>query len=58
MEHLCGCIRQHAKARISEALRDAREALDVHMPEAAELTFFASMSLAGVEGAKCYLEEK
>ena len=32
-----------------EALKDAKEALDCHMDQAAEATFKSSMILAGVE---------
>lgn len=46
------CIRAHCKARLSDALRDAKEALDCGMMQVAQATFKATMALAGIEAAK------
>ncbi len=46
-------LRQVVKARLGQALDDARDALDAHMGAAiAQATFDASMRLAGIEAAK------
>jgi len=49
---LCACLRSWIKIKLDEALRDAKQALEAHMPGAAEATFLASMRLAGIEAAK------
>jgi hypothetical protein len=50
-------LRAMTKARLPEALHDAKAALDANMGQIAEQTFLASMVLAGVEAAKesCYV---
>ncbi len=51
-EAVCSCIRAHVKARMGEALHDAREAADAGMTRIATDTFLATMALAGIEAAK------
>lgn len=46
------CIKANVKLYLPAALKDAKEALDANMPDAAEQTFKASMILAGIEAAK------
>ena len=47
-------LQRHTKARLPEALEDARQAIDANMGEVAEMTFRASMQLAGFDAAKEY----
>jgi len=49
---LLSTLRSWVKAKLPEALHDAKEALDANMGAAAEQTFKASMVLAGIEAAK------
>ena len=49
---LLSCIRSWCKIKLPEALRDAKDALDAGMSQAAEQTFAATMALAGIEAAK------
>jgi hypothetical protein len=51
-DRLVDALRAHVKARLPEALRDAREALACRMTGAATATFLASMQLAGIDAAK------
>lgn len=45
-------LARHVKAKLPEALQDAKEALECGMAQAAEHTFAASMALAGIAAAK------
>ena len=49
---LTECLRANVKIRMGKALHDAKEAIDCHMPDIAEQTFAAEMSLAGIDAAK------
>ncbi len=49
-------LREEVKAALSEALTDAREALDANMGDVAVHTFAASMRLAGIRAAKRILQ--
>jgi hypothetical protein len=49
---LSACCRSWAKIKLGEALNDAKEAMACGMPQAAEMTFKASMVQAGIEAAK------
>lgn len=49
---LADALKVHVKARITEALADARDAFDCGMADVAEQTFLASMVLAGIDAAK------
>ena len=49
---LAACVKSWVKISVSEALADARAAIDCGMSEAAVQTFAASMALAGIEAAK------
>lgn len=49
---LAECLRTWCRIKLPEALRDAKEAIAAHMPQAAEATFRATMALAGIEAAK------
>jgi len=51
-EALAECLRSWTKAKLSEALADAKAALDCGMGQMAETTFLATMALAGIEAAK------
>jgi len=51
-EALSSCLTSWCKIKLPEALRDAKAALDAHMPQAAEATFQATMALAGIEAAR------
>jgi hypothetical protein len=52
LDRLSACLKTQCKARIMEAIRDAKEALDANMAQAAQMTVAASMALAGIEAAK------
>lgn len=52
VDTLVACLRSHAKARLPEALASAKEAIEAGMAAMAEVTFRASMTLAGIEAAK------
>jgi hypothetical protein len=45
-------LKSWVKIKLPEALRDAKQALEAGMGQAAEATFKASMALAGIEAAK------
>ena len=49
---LCACLSAWVKAKLPEALHDAKAAIDCNMHQAAEATFAASMVQAGIEAAK------
>ena len=49
---LASCLRAWIKAKLPEALHDAKEALACHMDQVAEATFKATMLQAGIEAAK------
>jgi len=49
---LSACLRSWVKIKLPEALRDAREAIECNMHQAAEATFAATMVQAGIEAAK------
>jgi len=51
-EALSACIRSWVKIKLPEALRDAKQALDANMGNAAKQTFLLSMAQAGIEAAK------
>lgn len=47
-------LRVEVKAAIGPALADSRDALEANMSAAAEVTFVASMALAGIRAAKAW----
>lgn len=49
---LVECLKRWCQIKLPEALADARQAIEAHMPEAAEITFRATMALAGIEAAR------
>jgi len=49
---LASCLSFWVRAKLPEALRDAKEALDAGLTESAELTYEATIVLAGIEAAK------
>jgi hypothetical protein len=49
---LDACLRSWCKIKIGEAIADAKAAIECNMPQVAESTFAATMSLAGIEAAK------
>jgi len=49
---LASCLTSWVRAKIPEALRDAQEAVDAGLIEYAELTYKATIVLAGIEAAK------
>lgn len=49
---LAECLTSAVKRYLPSAIRDAQEAMEAHMPKAAEQTFAASMVLAGIDAAK------
>jgi len=49
---LTACLRSWCKIKLPEALRDAKDAFDAHMPKIAEQTFLLTMAQAGIEAAK------
>ena len=49
---LSQALREQCKIRLPEAMQDAREAMDAHMPQQAELTLRLSMAQAGIEAAR------
>ena len=49
---LAECLRSWSKAKLAEALHDAREAIGAGMGQVAEATFRASMAQAGIEAAQ------
>ena len=51
-EVLSSFLMDWIKIKLPEALRDAKEAIDAGMAEAAQQTFLASMMQAGIEAAK------
>jgi len=51
---LVECIKSWCKIKFPQAVKDAREAFDAGMTDAAILTFDASMVEAGIEAAACW----
>jgi len=51
-EALAECLRSWCKIKLPLALKDAKDAIDAHMPQVAEATFAATMVQAGIEAAK------
>ena len=49
---LASCLTSWVRAKLPEALRDAKEAVDAGLPEYGELTYKATIVLAGIEAAK------
>jgi len=49
---LASCLTSWVRAKLPEALRDAKEALDAGLTEYAEPTYNATIVLAGIEAAK------
>jgi hypothetical protein len=49
---LTECVKAHAKAKVGEALDDAKEAFDCNMIDAGVATFTATMFGAGIAAAK------
>lgn len=49
---LTDALKAHVKAKIGEAIDDAKAAIDCGMTDVAEQTFIASMVLAGVSAAR------
>jgi hypothetical protein len=49
---LAECLRAMVKARLQEALADAKAALDCNMGQIAAATFSATMTQAGIDAAK------
>jgi len=56
-DRLVPAIRRHTKDALTQALADAKEALDAGMGSAAQATFLATMRLAGINAAReCTME--
>jgi hypothetical protein len=51
-DDLTACLRSWIKAKLPEALADAKAALDCGMTEIATQTFGVTIALAGIEAAK------
>jgi hypothetical protein len=49
---LAECLRSWVRAKLPEALADAKEAFDLHMDAVGVQTFQASIMQAGIEAAK------
>ena len=49
---LASCLASWVRAKLPEALRDAKEALDAGLAEYAGMTYEATIVLAGIEAAK------
>lgn len=49
---LASCLASWVRAKLPEALRDAKAAIDAGLSEYAELTYKATIMLAGIEAAK------
>ena len=49
---LASCLTSWVRAKLPEALHDAKEAIDARLPGYGELTFEATIALAGIEAAK------
>jgi hypothetical protein len=49
---LASCLTSWVRAKLPEALHDAREAMDAGLSEYGELTYKATIALAGIEAAK------
>jgi len=58
LNSLLDFIRFEVRARLDEALDDAKEAIDCNMPEIAKATFAASMRIAGTTAADKYLDSQ
>ena len=52
LDVVASCLASWVRAKLPEALRDAKEALDAGLTEYAELTYNATIVLAGIEAAK------
>ena len=52
IDALSACLKSWCKAKLIEALHDAKEAFDAGMGQMAEMTFKATMAEAGIEAAK------
>ena len=49
---LSSCLTSWVRAKLPEALRDAREAVEAGMYEYGQMTYQATIALAGIEAAK------
>ena len=49
---LASCLTYRVRAKLPEALRDAQEAVEAELPAYGELTYKATIALAGIEAAK------
>jgi len=49
---LASCLTSRVRAKLPEALRDAEEAIDAGLSDYGELTYKATIALAGIEAAK------
>jgi hypothetical protein len=49
---LASCLTSWVRAKLPEALRDAREAVEAGMYEYGQMTYQATIALAGIEAAK------
>lgn len=56
LDRLIACLRAECRATLTEAMRDARDALSAGMAVAAETTFAASFRLAGIRAARACVE--
>lgn len=51
-EALAACLASWIRLKLPEAFADAKQAIDSGMEQYAEMTFRATMALAGIEAAK------
>ena len=51
-EAFCECLKSWLKIQLPIALKDAKDAISAGMHDAANQTFIASMTIAGIEAAK------
>ena len=58
LDRLLELLRLEVREALPEAYDDAKAALSAHMVEAAELTFAATMSIAGINAAKQFADTK
>ncbi len=49
---LLACCKSWLKIKLPEAMRDAKEAMDCGMNQAAEMTFKVTLAQGGIEAAK------
>jgi len=54
LDRLVAILKVHAKSAVDTAMADAKLALDANMGAAAEATFLASFTVAGIAAAKEY----